>query len=185
MINPYIKNDEGIILIVCMLSLLVLSLTGLMAMRTAITEIQIAGNMKSYTENFYKAETAVREIAKGIDVTPDSFLVNDTKIKLPDNQELTSALIGVTGLTNPDSLIQKRLAIVQDAINQIDVVEPIFNCKIKIIHAGPASGESLSIGASHHASTKHRFSIFARSKSTSTFGRGVVIEIGYLKKLKL
>ncbi len=182
---PFQSDEEGMVLITCMLALFVLSLAGMMAMNTATMETQVAGNMKSYAVNFYRAEAAVREMAKGIDNTPDSTLVNDTKIRLPDNQDLASALTGVTGLTTPDSLINLRLNLVNNAESNIDVTEPLFNCKVKVLHTGPASGESLSIGTSHHASSKHRFSIFARSKPASILGRGVVIEVGYLKKLRL
>ncbi|GEM_PF-1444215 len=185
MISIFRHNEQGMVLITCMLALFVLSLAGMMAMNTASLETQIAGNVRSYAENFYRAEAAVRELAKGIDYTPDSILVNDTKIRLPNNQELTSALTGVTGVTDPASLINIRLNVVNNAENRIDIPEPVFNCRVKVIHEGPASGESLSIGTSHHAASKHRFSIFARSKPNYILGRGVVIEVGYLKKLRL
>jgi Tfp pilus assembly protein PilX len=54
-----IANDRGSVLVIGLLTLALLSLLGSAATTTSRTEIQIAGNDKSYKELFYTAEVAL------------------------------------------------------------------------------------------------------------------------------
>jgi Tfp pilus assembly protein PilX len=54
-----ITNDRGSALVIGLLTLALLSLLGSAATTTSRTEIQIAGNDKSYKEAFYTAEVAL------------------------------------------------------------------------------------------------------------------------------
>lgn len=56
MINKRINNEQGFVLITCMLMLLVLMIIGIAATNTTVFELQIAGNDRSAKEVFYAAE---------------------------------------------------------------------------------------------------------------------------------
>ena len=177
-----IEAEKGVALILVVMALLVLSLAGFMAINTATMETQIAGNTRSYVQSFYLAEAAAREVARGIENTSSSDLVNNAKIILPDNSEI-HALTGISSASTPNDVLQSRLNIVNSAANSVNATEPLFGCYTRVIHAGPAYGSSLTIGGSHTASSKHRFFVFVRNRPNDVVGRGVLIEIGYLKKL--
>jgi len=49
-------NENGFVLIVAMLMLVVLTLLGIMATNTTVTELQIAGNDKLHKQSFYDAD---------------------------------------------------------------------------------------------------------------------------------
>lgn len=58
-----LKSQDGYVLIVVMLFLLVLTIIGISATNTAYIELNIAKNTNSYNKNFYLAEGAIKEIA--------------------------------------------------------------------------------------------------------------------------
>ncbi len=58
-----LQNENGIALIVALMLLVLLTLLGMAATTTSVLEIQIAGNDKTYKQNFYMAEAAAYEAA--------------------------------------------------------------------------------------------------------------------------
>lgn len=70
-----IKNEKGNVLIFALLILVLVTVIGLSASRTASVDILVAGNNMNYKKNFYKAEaSALEAIAK----MEDLDLENDT-----------------------------------------------------------------------------------------------------------
>jgi hypothetical protein len=65
------KNEEGSILIVALVILVLLTLLGIFATKTSEIEIQIAGNDMRYKRNLYSAEAVAMEAAQTIKDTDD------------------------------------------------------------------------------------------------------------------
>jgi type IV pilus assembly protein PilX len=61
-----VKNEEGSVLIVALIVLVLLTLLGIFATRTTEVEMQIAGNDLRYKRNIYSAEAVAMECAQNI-----------------------------------------------------------------------------------------------------------------------
>jgi len=177
-IKGYQNDQKGMVLLTCLLVLFVLTLAGVYVMNTARVETEIAGNIKAYKNTFYKTEHAVRLMALSLKKTPDNDIVDHSRVILPDGSPVNSVLQGIS-IKNPDDVLQARLGVVNNSLPNIDVGDS----KVKILNGGAASGESLTIGGSHHDATKMRFFIFANTKPAGISGRGTMIEVGYLRKI--
>lgn len=55
------NNDEGFVLVLCLLIMMVLSVGGIMATRTSTTDVKIAGNERSIKNNLYQGEAVSTE----------------------------------------------------------------------------------------------------------------------------
>ncbi len=60
------KSEEGSVLIVALIVLVLLTLLGIFATRTTEVELQIAGNDMRYKRNIYSAEAVAMEAAQNI-----------------------------------------------------------------------------------------------------------------------
>lgn len=179
-----LQQEKGSALIVSILTLIVLSLGGIMAMKTTTIETQVSTNLISYKNSFYKAESAVREIALSIQNTPDNNLITSNTLLLPNGTNLP-ALTNAGNLIDPQSTLDFRKQIVNDPLTNITQTEPIHNSNVLVVHGGIASGSSMSIGHSHTTPSKHRFFVYGNARGGTTLGRGVLIEVGYLKRIRL
>lgn len=57
--HPILKNEQGSVLVLAMVVLVVLTIIGIAATRTSTTELRIAGNEKFYKEAFYSADAGI------------------------------------------------------------------------------------------------------------------------------
>ncbi len=70
-----IKNENGSVIILAMIFLVLLTIIGMSAVDTSTIEVQISGNDVRYKTNFYRAEGAAMECAQIIESeTNPSFL---------------------------------------------------------------------------------------------------------------
>lgn len=67
-----VGNEEGFVLVLSLMILVVLTLLGISANRTSITEVQIAGNENVIKMDFYKAEAAAHEAAQRLENENDA-----------------------------------------------------------------------------------------------------------------
>jgi hypothetical protein len=67
--NARLKSQEGSVLVVALILLVVLTLLGITISTISEVEIQIAGNERLYKENLYKAEAAAMECAQTMEET--------------------------------------------------------------------------------------------------------------------
>ncbi len=74
-----IKNENGSIILVSMIVLVMLTLFGMSAMTTSTIELQISGNEASYKETFYSAESGWNLAAAWLD---DQFPLPTTDMVL-------------------------------------------------------------------------------------------------------
>ncbi len=65
------NNEEGFILVVCLLVMVVLTVIGIAATNNTTVELKIAGNEKIYITGFYLAEAASYEGAQRLENEPD------------------------------------------------------------------------------------------------------------------
>jgi hypothetical protein len=67
-----LKNEDGSVLVMALVMLVLLTLLGIAATRTSSIEIQVSGNERIYRENLYRAEAATMEASQQLeDVTPN------------------------------------------------------------------------------------------------------------------
>ena len=62
--KPWLRDEDGTVLVVALLILVFLTLIGITITATTEVEIQIAGNERLYKENLYNAEGASMECAQ-------------------------------------------------------------------------------------------------------------------------
>ena len=53
------RNEEGVVLVLCLITLVLLTLIGISATTTSRLEAEISGNDKTYKEAFYAAEMSL------------------------------------------------------------------------------------------------------------------------------
>jgi len=85
--NHLLKNEEGFVLVVSLIMLALLSLLGVAATNTSTLEIKIADNNRRYTQNFYMAESAIREALQRITNQDSENLKRD---QISDGQATTT-----------------------------------------------------------------------------------------------
>jgi hypothetical protein len=67
-----VNNEEGFVLVLSLMILVVLTLLGISANRTSQIEVQIAGNENIMKMDFYKAEAAAHEMAQRLENEHDA-----------------------------------------------------------------------------------------------------------------
>lgn len=73
-----LKNEEGTVIVVALLILVMLTIIGISGTNTTVTELQIVGNDARYRQNFYRAEGAVMEAAQMLENAPVGNLEDRT-----------------------------------------------------------------------------------------------------------
>jgi Tfp pilus assembly protein PilX len=66
-ITEPVDNEDGSIIVITLIMLMLVTAMGLSATTTSTIEVQIAGNDRTYKENFYLADSAVYENAQRIE----------------------------------------------------------------------------------------------------------------------
>jgi len=154
-------NEEGSVLIVALIMLVLLTIIGISASSTSNIEIQISGNEKIFKQNFFRAEAAAMHGVQGLEDTdlaasPPSWLIasaSDDEIRNVG----TANDFWVNNASAPTSL---------DAETRYFAVEQ-----------GVAMGSSLDMSKSK----VFEYKVYGRS--TQNNGR-VIIDIGYRKAFK-
>ena len=72
-------NEDGYILMVSLIILVLATMIGIAASTTASIELQISGSDKRHAENFYKAEAAAMAGASALQGTDPDTLLKDRK----------------------------------------------------------------------------------------------------------
>ena len=158
-----LKTEEGSVLIVALIVLVLLTLLGIFATRTTEVEIQIAGNDYRYKRNIYSAEAVAMEAAQNIKDTGDL----DTDI-LP-------WLHGTGGVV--------RANILDDtfwAANSQPSAAGDTNTRYMAVVEGIAEQTSLDMTKSRI----HMYAIYGRRLNTANPNEGrSIVNIGYKKAI--
>lgn len=77
------KNEEGSVIVLALVMLVLLTLLGISATSTSTFEVQIAGNEHRYKDNLYKAEGAVVECAQILENSNDPQFLHPSGLYPP------------------------------------------------------------------------------------------------------
>ena len=67
--KAWLNNEEGSVLILALIMLVLLTLIGISATTTSMIETRIAGNERVYKRNLYSAEAAAMQCAQNMEQT--------------------------------------------------------------------------------------------------------------------
>ena len=126
-----IQNEEGSVLVLGLLMVVLLTVLGMAATRTSTIEIQIAGNERDYRENFYRAEGAAKMAAQ---------LLHNLTADQRGNPAQINWLNAIysTDIGDPDNW--------DETTSQVAIIDP--NTRYAAVEESVAG--SLDMGAKHH-----------------------------------
>ncbi len=160
-----LKNEDGSVLIISVLVLMLLTFLGIAATNTAYIETSIAGNEKVYKQNFYMAEGAVRQAIQILkDETNDDQLIGGTSsyIWLNTCSELKDTSWGNDG----------QGGVVRSGVSALGSQFEVFDGGI----VGGAHASSIKMTGSNRV---REYAIYGRSASNNS---QVIIEVGFKKQ---
>lgn len=149
-----LKNENGSVMVIGLVMLMLLTLLGISATTTSTIEIRIAGNEKEYKRSLYLAEAAALEFAQEMQDHPD--LGNNPEIKALDSVTLDN----IRDDTHWDGAGNSY----QSDVNSKARYIPVFE--------GLAPGASLDMTKSR----VNAYTIYGRSKENNA---AAIVEIGY------
>jgi len=153
-----LKNEDGSLIVFTLMVLTLLTIVGLASIRTADTEIEIAGTELLYQRNFYLAEGAAMEAVRWLDDPANSvnLSTNEPSWMEPIDGELSGS--GLDAFWNSE---------------KTSAVDTGGDATFIADYKGVAPGYSLGSGGTK----MHEIIIYGRSEK-----RGVaVIRLGYRK----
>ena len=68
-----LKNEDGTVLVLALIMLVLLTLIGISATTTSMIETRISGNERVYKQNFYAAEAAAMHCAQDMEERVDTL----------------------------------------------------------------------------------------------------------------
>ncbi len=169
-------NEEGFILVTCLLVMVVLTVIGIAATKNTTVELQIAGNDKIYVTDFYFAEAHAYEAARRLENETEDNLKN-ADLAFDDNDETADGMIKSDTMAdyNPldEDLIEKLLTTTD--LGDIAVASALGGT-FAAVDTGIAAGGSLAVP---NSSQLHSFDVYGYS---STKNSGTLIRVGYKKR---
>ena len=129
-----LHNNRGMVLIVVVLTLVVLTLIGIAALRTSDTEVQVAANQKLIAVQFYTAEAGLIDT-----VEKWASWMNDDFLTAPLEHALVKRDIDIDANATIDATVEIR------CIQDVDATVAAANDLPAQTHSGPppvASGYS-------------------------------------------
>ena len=165
-----LKDQDGSVLVVAMVILVLLTLLGISATRTSDIEIQISKNEKIYKENFYRAEAGSMETVQRLENE------NGDNIMDPSSSTLGWLNLQAT-LGNPDDMTDDENwtdTYSEVSVNPDDAGDQ--DTRFLAIAEGIMPGDSLD------ASGSRIFSFSALGRGSARGGASV-IQMGYRRAL--
>ncbi len=161
--KAWLSNEEGSVLILALIMLVLLTMIGISATTTSMIETRIAGNERVYKRNFYAAEAAVMQGAQNMEQT--------------DLQNPRPTWLGLLGAVNEpgDIRLTSFWDTSLDPLPQAAVIPNTLFVATSRGYAGGAQGTSLAMGTSK----VHTYSVFGRCQPSNS--GPTIIEIGYRK----
>lgn len=163
-----IKNEDGYVLVISLILLGLLSLLGIASTDTATLEVQIAANSRTYTRNFYKAETAVREALARV-INRDNIQAWRT----PNTIDMTN----IDNWENPNANPVNSEIIDDDGITRYAVIGPV-----NVSESGAVTGTNQTEDMAQSITQVYYLYGYYNKDSEPDRGR-VLIEMGYRLKI--
>jgi hypothetical protein len=169
-----VKNEEGFVLVLSLMFLVVLTLLGITASRTSTTEVRIAGNDNRIKMDFYKAEAAAHEAAQRLENEHDA-----NKLKAARTPFVWLSASDIDPQTEQESLLEggdewKH----KSAESKLSGIDPQVTVEMAALDYGVVKGDQ---GASLKLSETRVYFYKLVGKSTRD-NREKMIEIGYKKR---
>jgi Tfp pilus assembly protein PilX len=155
-----LANEEGSALVLALILMAVLTLIGLSTINTTTTEFKIVRNERIYLDNFYKAESAVRESIQDLEGT--------------SSDDLADRDFPLDWLKQYDEDVDMSDTDVWDSTNS--EVSSVDDADFAVVEKGVAQLESLDMSA-----TSSLYDYEARGWGHAN-GGNVVIKVGYKKR---
>lgn len=172
-------KQDGFVLILCMLMMVVLSIIGLSASTNTRIELQIAGNERIYVRNFYQAEAAAYEVGQRIfnEKDPDFLIAADNS----PNQWLKKIELKTDFLTDELNW-EDTLGFLKGGISTLVPDARVSKAAFDNDKMGGSSGslgESLKTNSNN--SVMHEYVALGRSQINNG---SKIIEVGFRKRFK-
>jgi len=165
--QPILKNNQGSILILMTIMLLMLvTIISFASLRTASTEIQIAGNEYGYQRNFYRAEGAAIEAVDRLEMSTSPESAGFSWLSF-DPRTIDDTTVFSTAYWTEDA--SKDSSAARGRASSLDPATTGYLA----VHQGVLAGNSLDMSKP----TKHTFSIYGRCMQKGT----TIIKVGYAK----
>lgn len=161
--NPR-SQEEGSVLLVALIVLLLVTFLGFASLNLTETEVKIAGNDRSYRQNFYRAESLIKEAALTLDVATNPSPSNPSIPWLSDGT--------ISSAFDPEADDWITTGTTANAQSSSFYADHADYCAIRL-QTAPGSNEDMG------GEQKWQYVIYGRSTLAS--GR-VEIAAGYLKK---
>ncbi len=155
-----LSNEEGSALVLALMLMAVLTIIGFSTVNTSTTEFKIVRNERIYMDNFYKAESAVRESVQDIDTTSWDNLGDRT--------------FPMDWLKQYDEDVDMSDTDIWDSTNS--EASSVADADYAVVETGIAIGGSLDMTA-----TSSLYDYEARGWGHADDG-SVIIEVGYKKR---
>lgn len=171
-----LKNEEGSVIVIALLILVLLTIIGISGTNTTVTELGIVRNEAIYKQNFFRAEAAAVNAAQLLEDEDNAMLLRDLPYGRGIKQWLRNDF---NDLLDPGSGNIASDANWKDEDDSTDFSEEAIDLDNRFLafHQGVASGSTLGMDGS----TLHDFSIFGRSQTNGVAGASI-IEMGYRKR---
>ena len=161
--KAWLNNEEGSVLILALIMLVLLTLIGISATTTSMIETRIAGNERVYKRNLYSAEAAAMQCAQNMEQT--------------DLQNPRPTWLGLINTVNePDDIrLTSFWETSVDPVPQAAVIPDTLFVATSQGLTGGTQGTSLDMTKSN----VHTYSVYGRCKPSNS--GPAIIEIGYRK----
>jgi len=176
------RREEGSALVISLVILALLTVIGIAVTNTTSIELQIAGNDKTYKENFYLAEGAAMMIARileNVASQADIEKLKQNKFPSPVSQGSYVAM-PVKGTANDIDTDDIQRDTYWEGVDDQSCTAPLLSStnppRFIPRKKGLALGSSLGLTG---GSRLYDYAIFARRKNDNS---SVVIELGYKKR---
>ena len=172
------KKEDGSVLIIALMMLVLLTLLGITATRTSTTEVQIATNDKFYKQNLCVADGTVMECVQTLENAGPQVkeMISTRTVWIMDDVDGDDIGLCVSGVTV--SGVMTNTAARENTNWPVACSEVSLdpNSQFMAFYGGVVSGSSLDMTKP----TIHGFSVFGRSQRNN--GR-VVVGVGYRKAI--
>jgi len=180
-------NEDGFIVIVALIILVLATMIGIAATMTASTELQVSGSDMRNAENFYKAEAAAMAGASALEETLDTLLKTRKYKEEGDSGEEVTLTTDLTTLPqnieDETNWAEGSGRISADAPGAISDQAAGYNARFLPVEMSRPSGQSAGMTGEDRM---HVFAVYGRSvlqpANTGKKLAEVIIEIGYKKR---
>jgi Tfp pilus assembly protein PilX len=161
---PIINNEEGSLIAIVLLLMAVLTVIGISASNTSISESQVVRNETGYKSSFFRAEAAAIEAIQRL----------EDEINLDSFPPLYLMPIG----TVSDDNVLPAVALWETNGQDSNIAVPVPKTKLRYLAVtrGIQAGSSMAMGEAQ----VHSYVVYGREWSDD-YGGNVIVGIGYTK----